>query len=121
MRKDTNRGFMLTRKILVEDGVYHVTQRAPGREIIFVEDKDYLRCLYLLKETAKEFNLDILCFALLPNHLHLLLKTKNKNLDKAMKYLFQRYAQWFNKTYYRFSVYTPKSLKSWVIKRPVRL
>ena len=85
----------------MEDGIYHITQRAPGREIIFVENKDYLRFLYLMEETAKDFKIDILCFALLPNHLHILLKIKVKNLDKAMKHLFQRYAQWFNKKYQR--------------------
>ena len=101
MKITDKRILMITRKIIVEDGIYHITQRAPGREIIFVEDKDYLRFLHLMKETAKNFKIDILCFALLPNHLHILLKIKDKNLDKAMKYLFQRYAQWFNKKYQR--------------------
>lgn len=92
---------MTTRKIIVEEGIYHVTQRAPGREIIFVEDVDYLRFIHLMKEVSKNFKIDILCFALLTNHLHILLKTKEKNLDKAMKYLFQSYAQGFNKKYER--------------------
>lgn len=96
-----HRGVMITRKVLVEDGVYHVTQRSPGREVLFLEEGDYLRFLALLKETAEKFSLSIFCFALLPNHLHLLLRTAGKNLDRAMKYLFQSYAQGFNKKYQR--------------------
>lgn len=98
---DMRRGVMITRKVMVEDGVYHITQRAPGREALFVEEGDYLRFLALLKETAGRFLLSTFCFALLPNHLHILLRAAGKNLDRAMKYLFQSYAQGFNKKYQR--------------------
>ena len=96
-----SRVLMSTMKIIVEDGIYHVTQRAPGNELIFIEDNDYLRFVSLLKETVQKFQLELFCFALLPNHLHLLLKIKEKNLSEAMRYLFKRYAQWFNVKYER--------------------
>jgi putative transposase len=89
------------RRIIVENGIYHVTQRAPGRELLFLEKGDYLKFLSLLKNTAKDFNLCILSFSLLTNHLHVLTQIKKKNLDKAMKNLFQSYAQYFNKKYQR--------------------
>ena len=54
-----------------------------------------------MKESSKKFSLDIFCFSLLSNHLHILLRTKQRNLDKAMKFLFQSYAQFFNKKYER--------------------
>jgi len=92
---------MTTRKIIAEEAVYHITQRAPGRELVFVEDNDYRSFLYSLEKTSRKYSLDILCFALLPNHLHLLIKINDENLNKAMKYLFQSYAQRFNKKYKR--------------------
>jgi len=92
---------MTREKIIVEEGVYHITQRAPGRELIFLEDNDFLSFLGILKKTSSKFSIDILCFALLPNHLHILLKIRNRNLGEAMKYLFQSYAQRFNKKYQR--------------------
>ena len=95
------RVLMVSRKVLVEGGIYHITQRAPGKEVIFVEEADYLRFLKLLKESSKKFSLDIFCFSLLSNHLHILLRTEQRNLDKAMKFLFQSYAQFFNKKYER--------------------
>ena len=92
---------MAARKIILEEGIYHITQRAPGREVLFLEENDYLIFLFLLKKVKKEFNLSIFCFSLLTNHLHILLKIKERNLDKAMKGLFQSYAQYFNKKYQR--------------------
>ncbi len=92
---------MTNKKIFVEGGIYHVTQRAPGRELLFLEEGDYLRFLYLLKQTAKDFDISILCFSLLTNHLHILTQIQKKNLDKAMKKLLQSYAQYFNKKYQR--------------------
>ncbi|MFH1093587.1 MAG: transposase [Candidatus Omnitrophota bacterium] len=96
-----SRVLMSTMKVIVEDGIYHVTQRAPGNELIFIEDNDYLRFVSLLKETVRKFQLELFCFALLSNHLHLLLRIKEKNLSEAMRYLFKRYAQWFNVKYER--------------------
>lgn len=92
---------MVGRKVIVKGGVYHITQRAPGRELLFLENRDYLKFLSLLKKMKKEFNLSIICFSLLPNHLHIFLKIKEVNLDKAMKNLFQSYAQYFNTKYQR--------------------
>ena len=92
---------MVIRKSIVEQGVYHITQRAPGREQLFIEEEDYLRFLKLLKVTSQKFSLSIFCFALLPNHVHILLKINDTNLNKAMKYLFQSYALSFNKKYKR--------------------
>ncbi|MCF7893731.1 MAG: transposase [Candidatus Omnitrophica bacterium] len=89
------------RRVIIENGIYHVTQRAPGRELLFLEKGDYLKFLSILKKTAKDFKLCILCFSLLTNHLHILAQIKKKNLGKAMKNLFQNYAQYFNKKYQR--------------------
>ena len=97
----TRVAIMTGRRIILEETIYHITQRAPGREVLFLEENDYLRFLFLLKKIKHEFNLSIFCFSLLTNHLHILLKIKQRNLDKAMKSLFQSYAQYFNKKYQR--------------------
>lgn len=99
--KRLKRFFSVKHKLIVENGLYHVTQRAPGREILFLEEADYLYFLHLLKETSKKFNVDVYAFALMPNHLHLFVYLNEKNLDKAMKKIFQRYAIYFNTKYCR--------------------
>lgn len=96
------KGYLTTRnRIVFEGAIYHITQRAPGRELVFVENNDYLKFLSTLKKTVKKFNLDLYCFSLLPNHLHLLVKINKKNLSRAMQYLFQTYAFYYNYKYKR--------------------
>ena len=98
-------------KIIYPGGVYHVTHRAPGRELIFVETGDYLYLLSLLKEISKEFLWDVFAFVFMSNHFHILLRIKDANLSKGMKKMCERYAVFFNKKYQR---------KGSVFSRPYR-
>ena len=95
------RYFRATRKLNVPDFVFHITQRAAGRELLFLEDSDYLFLLGLLKEIALSYSLRIYAFCLMPNHIHLLLSPREANLYDAMRDLFSRYAMKFNKKYKR--------------------
>jgi putative transposase len=45
--------------------------------------------------------MEFLTFVLMPNHVHLLLRQSEANLDEAMRELFSRYAQRHNKKYER--------------------
>ncbi len=95
------RVLMVKNKIVSEGAIYHITQRAPGREKLFVEEHDYLKFLSLLKEITKQYSLSIFAFSLLPNHIHVLLRVNNRDLASPMKALFQRYAIYFNNKYER--------------------
>lgn len=88
-------------KVIKAGEIYHITQRAPGKESLFIEDNDYLTMLALLKRWHKEFNLDIFGFCLMPNHFHLLLKINEPNLSEAMHSLDTSYAVNFNTKYKR--------------------
>ncbi len=54
-----------------------------------------------MKEISAKFKLYILSFALMLNHMHLLIKFKEANMSIYMKNLFERYAKYFNKKYAR--------------------
>ena len=95
------RFFQVRNKLSFKGAVYHITQRAPGREPLFLEEADYLRMIKLMKEKSTKFSLDIFSFALMPNHLHLLIRLNEANLSEAMKNLFETYADYFNKKYAR--------------------
>ncbi|MFH1691519.1 MAG: transposase [Candidatus Omnitrophota bacterium] len=88
-------------RICFKGAVYHITQRAPGKERIFLEDRDCLKFLRILKEACQEFNFEVYSFALMPNHVHLLFSTNEENLSGAMKNIFECYAKYFNKKYQR--------------------
>ena len=78
-----------------------VTQRAAGKEPLFLENSDYLFMLGLLKEIADKYSLRIYAFCLMPNHAHLLFSPQEDNLYDAMRDLFSIYAKKFNWKYER--------------------
>jgi putative transposase len=95
------RYFRAKRKLNVPQVVFHITQRAAGKEPLFIEDSDYIFMLWLLKEIASNYALRIYAFCLMPNHVHLLLSTREENLYDAMRDLFSRYVMKVNRKYER--------------------
>jgi REP-associated tyrosine transposase len=93
--------FRAKRKVTVANVVSHVTQRAAGKEPLFLEDKDYLYMLANMKEITKKRSLEIYSFCLMPNHVHILISPREDKLDDAMRDLFSRYAMMFNRKYQR--------------------
>jgi putative transposase len=93
--------FRAKHKITIPNIVSHLTQRAAGKEPLFIEDADYLFMLAELKETAKKRSLDIYAFCLMPNHIHLLVSPREEELQEPMRDLFSRYAMRFNRKYMR--------------------
>ena len=95
------RYFRATRKLNAPNVVSHITQRAAGKEPLFMEDSDYLFMIGCLKKIADNYSLRVYAFCLMPNHVHLLLSPTESNLYDAMRDLFSRYAMKFNKKYER--------------------
>lgn len=96
-----SRFFRATRKLNTPTLVSHITQRAAGKDPLFIENGDYLFMLGLLKEIAGKYSLRVFAFCLMQNHVHLLLSPNEENLYDAMRDLFARYARWFNRRYER--------------------
>lgn len=90
-RKKLNKGSLIS----------HITQRAAGREILFVEEHDYLAMLSLMKEISKKYAITIYAFCLMTNHMHLLLQPEHDNLAEFIRDLCGQYAKQFNKRYER--------------------
>jgi putative transposase len=95
------RYFRATRKLNVPGLVSHITQRAAGKEPLFVEEADYLDMIRLLSEVGKKHTLTVYAFCLMPNHVHLLLSLREESLYDAMRNLFAPYAARFNRKYGR--------------------
>ncbi|MDD5729877.1 MAG: transposase [Candidatus Omnitrophica bacterium] len=87
-------------RILVDNGYYHVVTRGIDRRKLFRYNCDYD---YFLKVTTKylsKFQIYILHYCLMPNHLHLLVKAgKAEDLPKFMQAVLQVYAAYFRKKY----------------------
>ncbi len=118
-------------KFYLSNGIYHIYNRGVEKRIIFGDDQDYKVFLNYLKEylsptpdkeslkkditfkgvtfkgVAKQISnysdqISLLAFCLMPNHVHLLIKQKDKNsIKKFTQSLFTRYSMYFNKRYAR--------------------
>lgn len=111
---------------IVQDEIYHVFNRSVGRQPIFLSTKDYQRAIevfrfYLYNKPSLRFsfynrlpedqrgkffeemvksaaqNVEIICFCLMPNHFHFLLKNLTKDGIRQFISNFQNsYAKYFN-------------------------
>ena len=80
----------------------HVMVRGNNREMLFYSDADRRIYLDWLREAAKQFSCAVHAFALMPNHVHLLMTPQNADsLAKTMQSLGRRYAQYFNQQHHR--------------------
>jgi putative transposase len=88
-------------RVLIPDGIYHVTARGLDRRSIYRSDADRLAFLDVLERTVSRFDWRCLSYCLMDNHFHLVLRTPQPNLDRGMQQLNSRYAQMFNRRYAR--------------------
>jgi putative transposase len=80
----------------------HVMVRGNNREVLFFSDADRRIYLDWLREAARQFGSVVHAFALMPNHVHLLITPQNADsLAKTMQSLGRRYAQYFNQQHHR--------------------
>ena len=86
---------------LSQSGYYHLIASGNGKQIIFEEEKDYIKFLWLLKQFSEETNVTICAYCLMENHFHLLVYDPNINFSVFMQKLVGTYAKWFNMKYQR--------------------
>lgn len=88
-------------RIISSTGIYHITLRSINQHIIFEEDSDYQKFLFLLSECKAMFDTDIYAYCLMNNHIHLLLHSSKENLSSFFQSLESRFVRWYNNKYSR--------------------
>ena len=86
---------------LAESAIYHLMLRGVNRDAIFLEDEDFEGFLDALSITKELSGCTVLAYCLMPNHVHLVIRTSREPLATVMKRLGVRYASWFNRKYGR--------------------
>jgi len=86
-------------RIEYENAFYHVMNRGRGRENTFLSDDDFTYFLYCIEQANLRFNIEVHSYCLMTNHYHLLIKTPDANLGRAMKHINGLYTQYFNRTH----------------------
>jgi putative transposase len=89
-------------RIVIPGQAMHVLVRGNNRETLFHAPADYAIYLDWLRTAANQFSVAVHAYALMPNHVHLLLSPKeSQSLAKLMQSLGRRYAQFFNQKHGR--------------------
>jgi len=84
-------------RIEYEDACYHVMNRGRARQKIFHDAHYFEAFLTCLAEAHQRFGLQILSYCLMDNHYHLLVKTPEANLGRAMRHINGVYTQRYNR------------------------
>jgi len=86
------------KRLVVPGYPHHITQRGNYRQNIFKDDADRRRYLFLIADYSQKYNLDILAYCLMNNHIHFIVIPKDeKSLGSTFRIVHTRYAQYFNK------------------------
>lgn len=87
---------------LSSTGIYHTILRSVNQHLIFEEDSDYQKFLFILKDCKEKYSIDIYAYCLMDNHIHLLIKSAPETLSSFFQSLGTRFVQWYNNKYSRY-------------------
>ena len=81
--------------------VLHITARGNHRNDIFRDEEDFQIYLGLIKEALEFYNgeFEVYAYCLMDNHVHLLVKCKEKHISIFISRVHSLYAKIFNKKY----------------------
>ena len=82
-------------------GIHHVTVRGNDRQVIFLDAADSRRYLAELDRCCQDWCCDLIAYALMTNHVHLVLQDHRGQLSQFMQVLNVRYTRYFNDRYDR--------------------
>lgn len=133
-----------TLKTYIENGYYHIYNRGVDKKEIFLDEDDCRIFLYYLKiylsspeVLRKEFStarilykienlnlskeVNLLSFALMPNHFHLQVKQHTNNgIEKLTRRVITGFAQYFNRKYKRLGTLFESAYKAVTINTDVQ-
>ncbi|MFM8462371.1 MAG: transposase, partial [Polynucleobacter victoriensis] len=75
----------------------HIMVKGHNSQHIFTSDEEKRSYLEWLRDAAREYDLAIHAYVLMPNHVHILATPKNEvSASRVMQSVGRRYAQMFN-------------------------
>lgn len=88
-------------RVWYPNAIYHITARGNRRNNIFKDGEDFQIYLTLIEQALEYFNFqrEIICYCLLNNHVHLLIRTKDWHIKDIMTRINSIYAMYYYKKY----------------------
>jgi len=81
-----------------ECGVFHITIRGNNKRCVFRRDSDYARFESILKRYKKMFDFYLYHYALMKNHVHIILRTTEKSdISKVMQGIALSYYHYYRR------------------------
>jgi len=85
-------------RIVAVELPHHITQRGNYKQVIFRDNSDFKIYLSWMEKYSKKYQLSILVYCLMPNHVHFIAIPHNEDsLAKTFNTTHMRYSQYFNK------------------------
>ena len=85
-------------RLVIPEYPHHITQRGNYRQDIFLDDSDRKQYLSFIADYSRKFNLEILAYCLMNNHVHfIVIPKKEDSLARTFSVTHTRYSQYFNK------------------------
>lgn len=89
-------------RLVIPEHLHHLIQRGIAGTDLFRDQADYEFFYQCLKNAAKQFQIAIHAYVLLPDHLHLLVTPADETgLGKFMQWLGRNYVPYYNRKYMR--------------------
>lgn len=89
-------------RIISSSGIYHIIIRSVNQQIIFEEESDYYKFIYILSDSKVKFDVDIYAYCLMDNHVHLLLYAPSEKMAGFFQSAGARFVKWYNSKYKRY-------------------
>ena len=86
-------------RIEYEGAFYHVITRGNQRRKVFRDDNDFQKYISLLAFYKERYKYSLYAYALMNNHVHLLIETHRIPLSKIFQGINQSYTMYFNRKY----------------------
>lgn len=83
-------------------GIYHVMLRGLDKRNIFLKVRDCRKFLHFVEKAKEKSDFLLLGYCVMPNHVHLLLKTETDPVGDIMKRITVGYVQYHNLAHERF-------------------
>ena len=96
--------------------VYHIIIRGINKQDIFLDNQDLRKFRKEIKRVKEKYKFEIYAYAFMSNHVHLIIKDENENLELIMKSLTVSYSNYFNKKYERIGHLFENRFKSQAIE-----
>ena len=84
-----------------ESGIYHVMLRGINQQVIFEDEEENQKFLEVLNDCKAVSGYKLFAYCLMGNHIHLLIKVEQEDLEQIFKRIGGRFVYWYNGKYSR--------------------